>query len=417
MRVVIVGNGIAGANVAFGLRQKNSKTEILVLSAENYPVYDPCTLPYFVGEEISKDVVFVKQLSDYQKQNIEVVFDEKVLSIDSKQKTVNTSIHQYPYDELVLAYGGDLFVPPIDGINLLGVFGGKSLTHTEELDKHSGRRAVVIGSGAIGVEFAVALKLKKYEVTLIELCDWILPTMFDKKPADILKQLLESNGIRVLTKEKVLTIEGKTKVSAVITDQRKITCDTIIMATGVVVDKALAQSADVAVDHAILVNTQMQTNVSDIYACGDCAETLDICADQMCVYQLKHNAIAQAKIVVQNILGEKDVYPGSYQYARIHFFDTHAASFGTTLNLIDNRDDIEVIDRGAEDDFLRVILKRGKIIGAQAIGKSAYGLWILMNAMWKQDDIHEIRKNWEEINNIDSPFPWEYRKLGELLKL
>lgn len=419
MKIVIVGNGIAGNEVAFFLRQKAPAHEVVILSAEAFPEYDPCSLPYFVSGEVPRHAVFKKTLDDYHLQGITLVLDSLVAGIDPESKKVITRNNvTHRYDKLVLAHGGSLFIPPIEGIDKKGVLSCKLLGEADKLVNHQGQTAVVIGSGAIGVEAAEALKKKGFEVCIVELLDWILPALFDEPTANRLQVELESYGIRVFKGEKVLRIEGEDTLNAVVTDKRKITCDTVVVATGVVPGTALAQTAGIKVARGIKVNEQMQTSVEDIYACGDCIETVDACTGEDAMFQLKHNAIDQARIVARNILGQNAKYRGAYAFARTHFFETHAVTFGTTLRgtecLLGEK---EVIEQKNGNDYLRIILLDGRVVGGQAIGSYADSIGFFMSAMWRQDDINDLRNNWVRVVEPNSRYPWTYRKIGILIGL
>jgi NADH oxidase (H2O2-forming) len=410
MKVVIVGNGIAGNQVAFSLRDSTPDMEITILSAEKFPGYDPCSLPYFVGGDVGRDVVFCKKLEDYKAQNIKLVLDSKVVSIDSKAKRVVTAKgDDHPYDKLVLAHGGSLFIPPIEGVDKQGVLSCKMLSEADRLSNHKGTAAVVIGSGAIGIEAAEALKKKGYAVTIIELLDWILPALFDAPTAKYLEIELKGYGIEVFTGE---------KVKRVVTDKRRLACDTVVIATGVVPGKALAETAGIEVERGIKVNDKMETSVEDIYACGDCVETVDACTGEDAMFQLKHNATEQAQIVAKNILGQNATYRGAYAFARAHFFDTHAVTFGKTLRGTECLlGDTEVVEREDGKNYLRIILLDGKVVGGQAIGRFADSIGLFMGAMWRKDDINKLRENWDKVLLPKSPYPWIYRKMGALMGL
>jgi len=419
MKIVIVGNGIAGNEVASFLREKTKALEIKILSAEKFPEYDPCSLPYFVGGEVTRDVVFRKTLDDYKQNNITLVLDSKVVTINPLTKKVFTEKGDaHPFDRLVLAHGGSLFIPPIEGVEKGGVHSCKLLGEADKLLQHKGGIAVVIGSGAIGIEAAEALKKKGYEVYIIELLDWILPALFDEPAAKRLEEEMEGYGIHVFSGEKVLMIEGDKKVTGVVTDKQEIGCDTVVIATGVVPGKALAETAGIAVDRGIKVNEKMETNVEDIFACGDCVESVDACTGEAAMFQLKHNATDQARIVAMNILGEDARYVGAYAFARAHFFNTHAVSFGKTMRgtacLLG---DTEIIEREREKNYLRIILLDGKVIGGQAIGSFADSIGLFMSAMWRKDDFNILRENWGKIIQAGSPYPWTYRKMGYLIGL
>jgi NADH dehydrogenase FAD-containing subunit len=103
----------------------------------------------------------------------------------------------------------------------------------------------------------------------------------------------------------------RTAEGAVVTDEERcIGCDTVVIATGVVPGKALAQSAGIKVGRGIRVNAHMETNLPGIYACGDYVETVDACTGEDAMFQLKHNALEQARVVARNLLGERTAYPG-----------------------------------------------------------------------------------------------------------
>jgi NADH oxidase (H2O2-forming) len=417
MKLVIIGNGIAGNQVAFDVRKKDPGARIVILSAENVPEYDPCSLPYFLGGECRRMDVFRKKNEDYAAHRIELLYDSKAVSIDPETRTVTTHTgEQIDYDKLVLAHGGDLFIPPIPGIDNPGVFSCKQLGETQKLAAHKGRTAVVIGSGAIGIEAAEALKRKGYAVYVVELMGWILPSLFDEPTARRLETELTGYRIHVYTQEKVLEIQGDKKVTGVITDRRTIACDTVVVATGVVPGTALARTAGIETGRGIPVNRQMQTSVPGIYACGDCVETIDACTGETAMFQLKHNAIEQAQVAAKHIVGEPARYLGAYAFARAHFFDTHAATFGKTQRATDCiLGDKRVIEREDGKNYLRVMLLNNQIVGGQAIGTFADGLGLLIGAMWRKDDFFKIAAKMRKMPKGGAVHAWPMVRLGNLL--
>jgi len=416
MKVVIIGNGISGNHVAFSLKEHDSSIEVTILSKEESPEYDPCSLTYFIGKDVPRETIFRRTLSDYKKNGINLILGDPAISIDSDNKTITTkSGKQFIFDKLVLAQGGELFIPPFDGTQLNGVFGCKSIVDADNLFSRNSKNAVVVGSGAIGIEAAEALKKRGANVTIIELLDWILPTMFDEIASRKLEHAFEGYGIRVLTGEKVLKIQGKEKVDTVVTNKREIHCDTVVLATGVVTDKLLPSSANIEIDRGIVTNSKMETSSPNIYACGDCAQTWDVTTGESCMYQLKHNALDQASVVTQNILSNITEYEGAYSFARAHFFDTHSASFGKTMRMIEQPKEIEIIERNEGENYLQVILKNGRIVGAQAVGEISDDIGMLMASAWRKDDIIKLKKDWSKVCSIDSNSPWTIRQLGVLL--
>ncbi len=191
-----------------------------------------------------------------------------------------------------------------------------------------------------------------------------------------------------------------------------------MIATGVVPGKALAQTAGITVARGIRVNDHMETSLPGIYACGDCVETVDACTGEDAMFQLKHNALEQARVVARNLMGELTAYPGAWAFARAYFFDTHAATFGKTTRATQcELGRLEIIEREEGPDYLRVILKDGLVAGAQAIGRYADWIGLFMSAMWRKQSLPAIRENWTAILRPGSPHPWTTRKLGELIGL
>ncbi len=162
----------------------------------------------------------------------------------------------------------------------------------------------------------------------------------------------------------------------------------------------------------------METSRPGIYACGDCVETADACTGEDAMFQLKHNALEQARVVARNLMGERAAYPGAWAFARAHFFDTHAATFGKTTRATQcELGRLGIIEREEGPDYLRVILKDGLVAGAQAIGRYADWIGLFMGAMWRKESLPAIRENWPAILRPGSPHPWTTRKIGELIGL
>jgi len=417
MRVIIVGNGVAANAFAVALHEYGAEADILCLSAERHPSYDPCSLPYYVSGHIAEKDMFRPPRLHNNVVKLDVRYGDPVLELRPSARTVRTREgKEYPYDWLILAHGGQSFTLPVPGVTLPGVFGCKQMDEALALHGHPGRRAVVVGSGAIGVEAAEALKLKGYEsVTIVELLPTIVPTMFDEPAARLLQAGLEQEGIQVLCKEKVQAIEGNSACEAVVTDKRRIPCDTVVLAVGVVAGRALGETGALRVNRGIVVDRHMRTSVPHILACGDCAESVDALTGEPCLYQLKHNAIEQARVAASTVLGREMEYRGAYPFARIHFFGTHSGSFGQTWRLLQDKTKAEILDRVTPQGYLRLILKDDCIVGGQAVGEVARYLGLLIGAMWRGDRVSRLREQWDAICALQTPWPPMYRTLGRLL--
>uniref|UniRef100_A0A7C4MP04 NAD(P)/FAD-dependent oxidoreductase n=1 Tax=Desulfatirhabdium butyrativorans TaxID=340467 RepID=A0A7C4MP04_9BACT len=418
MTILIVGNGIAGNEVAFRLRSLVPDLPITLLSAESCAEYDPCSLPYYISGQWPRDVVFRRSIRDYEAKGIDLRCNQEAAAIDRSRKEVITRQgERFGYDKLILALGGSVFVPPIAGVHLDGVLKCKQLSDADALASRKGSRAVVIGSGAIGIEVAEALFKRGFSVTIIELMDWIAPVLFDAPTAERFEAAIRRYGIGVHTREKVLSIEGDGKVRAVRTDQREIPCDTVVLATGVVAHSTMAGDAGLAVGKGIVVNPFMQTSDPDIYACGDCVETVDACTGETAMYQLKHNALEQARIAALHIAGREVSYRGAYAFARLHCLDIHAVTFGKTQrSTACELGELEIIERESDTgDYLRIIARDGVVIGGQAIGAFGNDMGLWMTAMWRREPIRDIRNLPYRYWGRPVGAPWPHRCLSQWL--
>lgn len=419
VHVVIIGNGIAGNAAAFGVRKYDQSCRVTIISGENCPEYDPGALPYYVGGDVPREVVFLRSFEDYEKENIELRLGKKATEIDPRaKKVILEGGEAVGYDKLVVATGGDQLIPPIKGVDKEGVYCCKVLADADGLARHKGTSAVVIGSGLIGIEAAEALKKKGYEVYLIELMGWIMPRVFDKEPAEQLGAALERNGIKVLTNEKVISIDGGDKVTGVTTDKRKISCDTVVLATGVAPSSRIVADAgiEVSMTRGIKVNEYLQTSNPDIFACGDCVEAWDVVTGEPALYLLRHNALEQADIVARNCLGMNVKYRGAWNFTRAHYFDTHAVSIGKTVVTMEDTTGVELIEKQLGDDYYRLILKNGVLAGAQAIGRFADQMGIFLGALRRKVNIKELSSKIEQVTRLNSTYPWTYRVIARYIK-
>jgi NADPH-dependent 2,4-dienoyl-CoA reductase/sulfur reductase-like enzyme len=122
MKVLIIGGGTSGTEVAWRLRQQDKEVEILILEKGLHLQYSPCSLPYLIGGEIKKaDDVFLFDSGFYDFNHVKIELNAKVKKIDRKKKCVvyekegreNTA----DYDRLVIASGALLKIPPISGLD------------------------------------------------------------------------------------------------------------------------------------------------------------------------------------------------------------------------------------------------------------------------------------------------------------
>ena len=215
MKVVIVGGGAGGISTASNIRKIDKNIEITVLTRDNNVAYSPCAIPYVLAGKIkSFDDIIMKKPEDYKEKDIDVITEAEVTSVDSNKKVV-TYVKEgkeikLDYDKLVLATGGNPFIPPMNGSDLEGVFQIRNIKDgikVQEWAKDS-KNAIVIGAGLIGIEIAFGLKKLGLNVTITEMLPQIVPRSLDKDMADILTNYLELEGINVVLGQPITDLNG-----------------------------------------------------------------------------------------------------------------------------------------------------------------------------------------------------------------
>jgi len=392
MNVVIIGNGIAGNSSAFAIREVSKDIAITIISEETFPLYSACVLPNYLAGDIDREKVFLMTQQHYSQKNIDIILGQKVSEIDIRGNNVLLETQSIPFDKLIIATGGEVVIPPIEGLHKRGILKLKSLADADEIADFPRRRAVIIGSGFIGLETAIALRKRGWEVAIIESLSWILPRVFDEKPSQLLSGIVEDHGIKVVIGEKVKRITGDVKVEGVVTDRREVECDMVIIATGMRPRVELARQAGIRVGElgGIWVDKQMMTSAENIYACGDCVEAKDAIFDMPTLSLLWHNAKEQGLVAGLNCAGMRRGYPGSQDISGIDIFGTFAVSIGRTMSNLEDGN-IEIVERECQRDYRRLLIADGKLVGVQAIGRNKH-VGMLLSVIRRGSDISMIRE-------------------------
>ena len=417
MKAVVIGNGIGGFSAASTLRSLDNQCDITVISTEPYPLYSACVLPDYISGEISRERVFVKSDKDYRDLGIQTLLGREVKEIDTKgKKVVVDNSKSLSFDKLILATGSEAIA---FGEFKKGIFKLKALKDADKILKHKGKKAVVIGAGAIGIEIGIALYVKGYKVTIIEMLDQILPLGLDQKGADKVKGILEEHGIEVFNGEKGEKVLGGDRIKSLVTNKRELECDTLIWAVGMRPRVELAKKAGIEIGEkgGIGVNPRMETNIPDVYACGDCIESNDILTGEPYLNLFWHNANRQGWVAARNCLGLGTDYLGSQNLLNIDVFGNHVAGFGfTEVALYKFKDgkalhgkpsDLSIIEKERNGSYYRLIILGDRCMGGQFINIDFMnqGMGLLWSIIFRKRSIQELLMIFEN-KELISHKPW-----------
>lgn len=290
---------------------------------------------------------------------------------DAGKKTI------YEADSIILATGGrakQLPNLPIDEKKIIGYRQAMTLPKQP-------KKMVVVGAGAIGVEFAYFYNSIGTEVTVVEYMEQGLLPREDKDVSKELNKIFKKSGINVLSNSSVEKVDTKGKSCKVTVKSRKdnteqvITCDVVLSAAGVTpnTDNLGLEALGIKTDRGlVLVDEFYQTNVAGVYAIGDIVPGA----------ALAHVASAEGIICVEKIAGKS---PQPLDYGNIPsctYCSPEVASVGMTEEQAKEAGYKLKVGKfpfsasgkasaaGAKEGFVKVIFddKYGELLGAHFIG-------------------------------------------------
>ncbi len=421
MKLIIVGGVAGGASAAARARRVNEDAEIIMFERGEYVSFANCGLPYHIGKVIPERESLLVMTPEKLKgrANIDVRINSKVTSIDRKKKTVsvtnNKTGEKYTesYDKLILSTGSSPLRPPIPGADDPDVM---ILWTIPDMDKiiekvQSGAKsAVVIGAGFIGVEVVENLVELGLKTTLVEMLPQVLPPL-DKEMAQPISEIMEFHGVNLNLNNGVTEIKKNkdNSFSVKLKTGETVETDMVIMSAGIRPNSELAKDAGLKLNKrgGIVVNKQLQTNDTDIYAIGDVIEVNDLVLDEPTMVPLAGPANKQGRIVADNVFGKKLEYKGSQGTSICKIFEKTAAATGINEKRLKK----EGIDYhkfyftpnshasyypGGYMLFIKVLFdKSGKILGAQITGNDGVDkrIDLLATAIRKGltfDDLEEL---------------------------
>ncbi|MDO8748741.1 MAG: FAD-dependent oxidoreductase [Candidatus Omnitrophota bacterium] len=391
-RVVIIGNSAAGISCAEALRKKDKEIKITILSREDYTGYNRCLISYYLAGDIKEDKLVYKPKKFYSENDIELLLNQKAGRIDSKKnQVVLEDKTRIDYDYLVLACGASPKLPEIKGIHKKGVFGFRTISDAKGMLEllPITQTACVLGGGLIGLKAAYGLKKRKIEVKVIVKSSQILSQILDKESAEMCKRRLVENGIEIVSGSQAQEIIGEGDCRAVKLDSGKvIAASIVVVGKGVKPNIELAEDSGIKFEEGVLVDDYMRTNIPNIYAAGDIAQSYDPILEKTAVNALWPNAIEQGLIVAASISGENKKYPGSVGMNSVEFFGLPVISFGITKTP-DGFEEIALKDI-RQDIYRKIVLKNNVIKGAVFV-KKIENIGILLKLARLKVDVSGIK--------------------------
>jgi nitrite reductase (NADH) large subunit len=386
--VAIIGNGVAGVTSARIIKEKNPEVKVSIYTDESHHYYPRPRLYEVLSGEAEPREIYMFSEEWYEKNGIEVNLNKKAISIDTDKKILMLEDHsKVNYNKLLLANGGHSFIPPFNGVEKTGVFTLRSIRDAltiKEFTKKS-KKAIVIGGGLLGLEFAASLRKLGQQVEVVEIFPRLLPRQLDQDGAAILKSRIASRGIDISLGVKTVEIFGSNKVSGILLDNGEmIFGDLILISAGMRSNSKLALESGIKVSRGVVVDSYLRTSADDVYAVGDVAEF------EGRVYGIIPAALEQSQIAATNMLEEEQMhYSGTIPSNTLDIVGIDLTSIGLVNPEGDKYEEVKEVDN-TQGIYKKLVLNKGKIIGAILLGTKR-GLTTIKRLMSQETDISQYK--------------------------
>jgi len=403
-QIVIIGDSAAGVSAVEAIRKKDKESKIVVLSDENFPSYCRCVISDFLAGKVTEDKLIYRSNEFFKENNVELKLSTKAIKVDPKKnrvvaedisdnkaedKKARSAKLQFDYDALLLATGASPKFPDLKGIQKKGVFGFRTIQDTKDILQFvtMADTACVLGGGLIGLKAAYGLKKRGLDVKVIIRSPNVLSQVTDKTSAELIQKRLSENGIEILTGRDVSEILGNGDIKAVKLDNNKvIACQIVIAAKGVRPNTEIISETEIKVNEGICVDEYMKTNIPNIYAAGDVAETFDVTLNKPSVNALWPHAVDQGKISGANISGDSIKYDGSLGMNSVEFFDLPLVSMG----IYKESQNHETLSKIYNNDYKKVVIEGNRLVGAVLVGNINHS-GVFLKLIRDKIDISQIK--------------------------
>jgi len=324
--LIIIGGDAAGMTAASKVRRQQPDRKIIVFEKSDYTSYSACGIPYFISEMIktAEELVVRSPETFRNKFNIDVRTMHLVTQVDTPNKRIkvldknkNEEFWQ-PYNQLLIATGGKPFCPDVNGKdadNTFGVSTLKSGINIENyIEKNKPKTAVIVGGGYIGLEMAEALLIRGLKVSIINRSAQVMNNTLDPDMGAMVSEAIRNLGVQLYQDEELKGFElENNSIKAVVTDKQSIPTDMVVFGMGSSPNTEFLKDSgiELGIKNAIKVNGQMQTNIEDVWAAGDCTETLHLISHKHVYIALGTLANKTGLVAGSSIAGEKTIFPGA----------------------------------------------------------------------------------------------------------
>ena len=395
MKIVIIGGVAAGAKAAAKSRRLLPDAEIDIYTQDTHVSYSACGLPYYIeGNFEDWQKLIVRSKEEFEKSNIHIHTRQrvtKILPVDKKIIVKNLETNDLKfinYDKLVIATGSAPRMEDFPEVKMNNIFTLRTLEDGVAIRDTmlKVQNITLIGGGYISIELLEAFVKNGKNVTLVEKSPYIL-SVFDEDISSLIQNYILENChglVKIITDDVVSEFVGEDAVRGIFTSKGSgFETEMVVISAGVhpVTDIATEAGITIGTTGAIKVNSRMETNIPDIYACGDCAEKINIISNTPVWVPLGSTANKEGRVAAVNLCGGSEDFEGILGSAVTRYFDLNISmsglsekfaqklGFDTVSVVVTKRDKAGYMPE-VENITLKLVADRRshRLLGAQAIG-------------------------------------------------
>lgn len=371
-RHLIIGNGTAGFSAIQAILEYDSDGEITVISLEHHLPYSRVLLTHYIGGHVSKDNLYMTGESFFKQKKVNLLLGAAAVNIDPEQKRVELDNGRVlSYEKLLVATGGKPVIPQHLQKESPDIMGLRTIEDASYIRQKSlsGAKIVIVGGGSLGVELACALREGGNFPEMVVSSSHVLSRVADDEAAAVIQEQIQSYGIKIWTGEDVTEVVHTSKgvEGVVLSGGQEISCQVVVICKGVQPNREFLDRVLPTIRGGIKVDSNMRTDIPDVYAAGDVVEAYELSRQEFCVSAIWPHAIAQGRVAGMNMTGQDVIYEGSLSRNALEIFGLPVISMGITRVPAKRDWDLDV--NQDKSSYCKLVYHDAKLVGAVLVGK------------------------------------------------
>jgi len=213
--------------------------------------------------------------------------------------------------------------------------------------------------------------------------DGVMPAVLDPETASIVLDLLHKRGVHVRLETKAAGFAGSNRVEQLDLESGEgIVADAYIAATGVKPSIDFLAGSGIDTEWGVRVDDRLMTNLADVFAVGDVAETPDRFTGERYVHAIFPNAVAQGNVAAERLAGFDSVYEGAESMNSLKHLGMPIMAVGMKTGSEERRWRVG-------DNLRKVFVEDGRVVGFRFAGDTS-GAGVLRSLMLKKADVSAI---------------------------